>query len=401
MCSQRLLYFAHNTVRWCCRKTRWSEESDAADCVSAYASAEQDQIRLLSPQLELHKLPVLSEYEALVNSFNTRGLTYPEDALFSFAGVATLLAEKFNGGLISGIPEMFFDICLLWRPLRITGNSCKRRIGRTPALGLLPSWSWAGWETEVNWPYTWNYDLDFSGPTPIMLGDIRPFNRIQPNYVTTDESKVPINATWFDEAIEMMKQKSLSEWRTDSIDDAVRQDWGLGHEHVVYKHETEPGIGFCFPLFASHICNSLSWRQAVSASEPHLVRFQLGEVRRSVTRIHIKDGTPAGTLWQHDDTDSDFLRATTGPIGERSSIELIAILGCTTPREHDFIWEMPDISVLTDLNSLGALPRTEDIYNVMWIARDEEGIAHRKGTGIVQRDIWEKEELDWIDVILG
>jgi hypothetical protein len=65
------------------------------------------------------------------------------------------------------------------------------------------------------------------------------------------------------------------------------------------------------------------------------------------------------------------------------------------------MWEMPDISTLTDFNNLIELPRTEDIYNVMWIARDENDIAYRKGTGIILRELWEQEAVDWIDVRLG
>ncbi|KAL7906104.1 heterokaryon incompatibility protein domain-containing protein [Trichoderma velutinum] len=173
---RRLLYFANGTVRWCCRKIQLSEESRAADCVSTYGVVEQNQLRLLSPQLEAHKLPVLGEYEAMVNRYNTRKFTYDEDALIAFAGVATRLAEKFSGGLISGLPEMFFDICLLWRPLRKLGNASRRqpkRLSNGPVY--LPSWSWAGWETEVTWPYTWNFTLDVAGPTPIMLKNTQPF----------------------------------------------------------------------------------------------------------------------------------------------------------------------------------------------------------------------------------
>jgi hypothetical protein len=54
----------------------------------------------MSLQLEEHKLLVLGDYEALVNSYNT---TCDEDALFAFAGLITQLAEKLDG-LISGLP---------------------------------------------------------------------------------------------------------------------------------------------------------------------------------------------------------------------------------------------------------------------------------------------------------
>lgn len=100
---------------------------------------------------------------------------------------------------------------------------------------------------------------------------------------------------------------------------------------------------------------------------------------------------PAGTLWQHDDNDLE----------DCMFIELIAILGCTTLRESDFMWEMPDTSTLTHFNNLIEPPRTEDIYNVMWITRGENDIAYRKCTSIIMRGVWQQEAVDWIDVRLG
>ena len=52
---------------------------------------------------------------------------------------------------------------------------------------------------------------------------------------------------------------------------------------------------------------------------------------------------------------------------------------------------MPEVSEPKLLNDIVRTARTEEIYNVMWVMRDEEGIAYRKGTGVVDRDIWEIE----------
>ena len=402
MCSHRLLYFANGTVRWGCKATRWSEESEAVDCISTYAGAEKNALDLLSPQLKMHKLPVLGEYEALINSYNTRKFTYDEDALIAFAGVATRLADNFNGGLISGMPEMFFDICLLWRPLRRIGDASRRRPkGLCTSPALLPSWSWAGWETDVTWPYTWNLDQDYAGPTPIMLGNIRPFYRIQLSYIASDGGKVPISATWFDDAVNMMEQDYLPDWESISIGDDLLQDWDLKSETFIFRHHSERGpTRFCFPISLStsiapaRNTNTLSFRTTTS-------RFKFGETRSSVVRLHTMDNRPAGTLWQHDNSDSEFIRSTIGPLEDRISIELIAILGCTIPRETDFMWEMPDMSVPTTFKDFEGLPRTEDIYNVMWITWEDNATASRKGTGIVRRDIWETEAVDWINVELN
>ena len=400
MFSRRLLYFAHDSVRWCCRKTRWSEESEAGDCAKTYAGAEQQQLRLFSPQLSEHKLPVLGEYEALVNSYNVRKLTYTDDALTAFAGIATKLGEKFRGGLISGLPEMFFDICLLWRPLRMDGHAPRRESIVSTGRACLPSWSWAGWETEVTWPYTWNYSSNPADPTPIVLGQIRPFYRIDPFYTAEDGTPIAIQASWFDDAIKAKEEESLPEWTSEAADDVVAQEWGTTSNKAVFRHNSERTIHFCIPVALStsitpaRLINLLSFRTKAG-------KFKLGATRKSVTRIHTMDGRPAGTLWQHNENDSAYIGATTGVIENRTSIELIAILGCTTPRQLDLIWDMPDISALTNFDELNVMPRTEDIYNVMWIARDENKVAYRKGTGVILREVWEVEAPDSIHVTLG
>lgn len=190
----------------------------------------------------------------------------------------------------------------------------------------------------------------------------------------------------------MMEQSSLPGWNTHAIEEYVSQEWGLSSNEVIFENPSEQknNIRFCFPISLStsmipaRNTNLLTFRTMSG-------HFKLGETRSSAARIHTMNNRPAGTLWQHDDND----------LKERISIEPIAILGCTTPREGDFMWEMPDISTLTDFNNLIELLRTEDIYNVMWIARSDNDIAYRKGTGIILREIWDQEAVDRIDVRIG
>lgn len=41
-----------------------------------------------------------------------------------------------------------------------------------------------------------------------------------------------------------------------------------------------------------------------------------------------------------------------------------------------------------------------EFYNVLWIFQDR-GIAYRKGIGRVQKNIWESQEVEKLDVVLG
>jgi hypothetical protein len=39
-------------------------------------------------------------------------------------------------------------------------------------------------------------------------------------------------------------------------------------------------------------------------------------------------------------------------------------------------------------------------YNVLWVSW-KDGIAYMKGIGRVQKDMWEAQGLEWIDLTLG
>lgn len=400
ICSRRVLYFAHDSVRWCCKTARWSEESESPDCVLTYADAERRQLSLASPQLSASLLPTLYEYEALVNGFNCRKLTYPEDALSAFAGVATRLGEKFSRGLISGLPEDFFDICLLWRPLRRLGPARRRQSKMTSENCGLPTWSWVSWETEVSWPYTWNRNNDPAGPVPILLGNMRPFYQIQIHHSTQQGSKTPIDGSWFNFVRAALDKQVPSGWSSHKVSELEIQDYGVSEDAMFFTHELDRSVDFCFPV---RVCDELQPPRTAELLHFRTSsgRFTLGETRRCMTRIHTLDGAAAGTLWQHDEADKDYVRAMGGPLSDRLSIELVAILGCIIPKDNGVIWDASDISVRDFVDNDTEPSRTEEVYNVMWIERDKGGIAHRKATGEVKRQVWEMNALESVDIVLG
>jgi hypothetical protein len=50
------------------------------------------------------------------SDYNMRQLTYPDDELAAFSGVLSTLSRTFTGGFVWGLPQMFFDVALLWQP---------------------------------------------------------------------------------------------------------------------------------------------------------------------------------------------------------------------------------------------------------------------------------------------
>lgn len=389
--SRRILQFAHGSVRWCCRKARWSEESESSDCLRAYSSFEQRQLTLSSPQLSHSTLPMLEEYEALINGFNIRKLTYAEDALSAFAGISAKLGTKFSGGLLSGLPELFFDICLLWRPLRRLGPASRRHATSVSADQSLPSWSWAGWETEIRFDYSWNRHKDAAGPTAVLFGNHRPFYMIDMQIMGENAELISINKSWLTYACTALEGQLPPGWSSRKVSDPELEEYGNAESVLYYKHDADPSAGFWFPVpDATTFVPPRTFKTL--HFETMSGRFKLGETRRSMSRIHTLNGSPAGTLWQHHEDDEEFLYATSGSLEARRPIELVAILGCTLPKDDLVIWDQSELSTPKSKALHGIVPRTEDVYNVMWIHREGE-TSYRKATGVIRRSVWESSAL--------
>jgi hypothetical protein len=402
ICSRRILYFAHGSVRWACRTCRWSEESTAADCMSTYASSEQLQLSLDSPRLSNSPLPQLSEYQALVNAFNTRALTFPEDTLLAFAGISARLGDKFVGGMISGMPELFFDLCLLWRPQHRLGPPKRRQSsGKQKSSSVLPSWSWAGWETEVTWPFTWNRPSEIAAPIPVLLGDIVPFFQIDIHYIGADFARQHINSTWSSHAHDAMSSRQIPlGWKKHNAVEKDRYKRDQVEESSWYAHISDPNSSFYLPIPLGEVAAPpRNVRQiGFSTSTGH---FKLGDRHRFMTTILASEDTTVGILWQHDDSDPAYVEA----IETGATIQLIAILGCTVPKD-DYLTMLSSSKLNSYVASSDDHPqkppsRIKEVMQVMWIQWTDKGVASRKGTGQIERAAWDLHaERQSIDVLL-
>ncbi|KAI0968257.1 HET-domain-containing protein [Xylaria arbuscula] len=88
----------------------------------------------------------IGTYEAPVQNYAERTLTFPSDVYNAFAGVAQRMRDLLRTDLCHGIPPRYFDWCLLWDPM---GPQARRREGT-------PSWSWSGWEGGA-FPRIWDW----------------------------------------------------------------------------------------------------------------------------------------------------------------------------------------------------------------------------------------------------
>jgi len=134
--SKRAFVFIDGHVAWLCRKARWEE-----DVISEADGVPLTPLGSDYQNLNTKPWPHLTLWAQLISSYNRRKLTYESDAIVAFSGVQSVLERSFLGGFCYGLPEVFFDVAILWQPM----NPLKRRSG-----GGLPSWSWVGWRGIID-----------------------------------------------------------------------------------------------------------------------------------------------------------------------------------------------------------------------------------------------------------
>jgi hypothetical protein len=146
MLSPRWVMF-DQTVVWKCSNCLWLEEEKLSRNVGLVNWLAC--FTLPGTSLTVPKKPELKEYFDIVNEYNKRCLTFPEDAMSAFAGILGTLQPVFRGGFVSGLPHAFFDESLLWQPEWNQPLKRREAIQSSRTDACLPSWSWIGWQGHI------------------------------------------------------------------------------------------------------------------------------------------------------------------------------------------------------------------------------------------------------------
>ncbi|ROV94557.1 hypothetical protein VMCG_08169 [Cytospora schulzeri] len=146
--SRRSLSFLDGMVFWQCDGGWWTEEVIDRKLRGWGRDEGHTLLQILHLPHQMHE-PDLYAFGVTVSNYNIKHLTYERDRFDAFAGMAMLLSHAF-GQLQSGLPEMFFDVMLLWQP-----DSPEVRRRNLDGVGQdrnrsLPSWSWAGWQCRID-----------------------------------------------------------------------------------------------------------------------------------------------------------------------------------------------------------------------------------------------------------
>ena len=347
--------------------------------------------------------PDVQQYIEMVREYNNRELTFPADGLHAIAGLMTVWNRSFHGGFICGLPQMFFDEALLWQPCNLLHRRIPKRSSNDETV--LPSWSWVGWEGEIEssqWTDEWDY-LSLQFYKGVVMWKLN--STVEWSYGESCELRQPIDP-------------SSHRYRHCITNNSILLPPGWSRKpvngHALFVHRRLPSIDFGYPI-------PLPEREQQNA--PHILpKFLFGRTRRgyfkedrtpglhsrihgvfgnrrpNVSGIHIflEDdyGAWAGMIQMHDSALFSF--STNTLLDDSSKLELVSISAGTAiclNHEHTFRFSRTDRDKMSNTYLF-------EFYNVLWIEW-KEGVAYRKGLGRVVKEAWERQATEWIDLTLG
>lgn len=397
MCSTRLLVFERNSVRWECRCSCWFEDVECQEDAKGAIAIHREWRRLVGTSF-----PDLSAYGAMVRCYNQRKLTFPEDAIFAIAGMTSLLSNTFQGGFICGLPELFFDIALLWAPWshvhrRLPSERSKSSGGMTH----LPSWSWVGWEGDLD-PWIWNSGCDYDkahgkcNTSRETISILQWFANTEPR---RDGSRA-IRAEFGSYKEQHCTAQELPPGWTRHVYHGLEGSspymGPLRRRRYFYTHESNPSFELWYPIPLGDVrpMDVLN-----KAPEPYLLTTTNGTTLFAKS-LQIIQGQTRASLYDDEDTWVGVLRlhhVDDGELLERDNeCELVAVSRgrADNSRENEpglDEWEFEERP------RCGAL---YEFYNVLWISWDGN-IAYRRGAGRVMRESWEAMSLKEVFLILA
>ena len=409
--SRRRLIFHDDTVFWECDRAEWNEGVRHTEHGGDYNSYEPYGLRR---RIIAERFPNMTGLAFLVIRYNTRNLTFLEDAHNAFAGILSVLSQSFKGGFIYGLPVLLFDIGLLWQPF---GKVIHRTTKSTSKS--FPSWSWTAWKGSIEMFSWYSGDAHIKKSLHVPPGVQCPVIPLMAWYVqrTVDSEKLRIQSDWF-QYQEKYKNNTTCPlpkgWRRskyvpeESPSDYVERQfpWPEVAPLCFYKHESDSESEYWYPLpvteaadevFVSDSLPLLSChtrRAWLRAGEPLGCPPQYQNTRAPTTCLRDRDGLWIGALQLHDDPQPDFVGRSVELAEISRSYILESALGC--------FFESRLQRVFGEWNH-AERPRAAKIYhfyNVICIEW-EDGVAYRRGLGRVEKGRWEALDREWFDLTLG
>ena len=393
MLAKRTLKFTPDGMRWICQSCDWKERQvDWQFPLSGWNSNGKNMtyIYTIWPNVKL--------WDNMLQGYLERHLTYEDDILRAFAGITKVLSGGFPGGFHFGLPELFFDAALLWRP-----ESFLERRNSTTGVAL-PSWSWCGWKGKIR-----------SGINGFGI------EHIQSDPVVEERGRqiitFPCKSRWKKTTVDRCKLVDVYNLWHVFRDDALPQrfdpakplppGWSVHRSEegiAYYTHQAAPGHKFYYPIPTTY-----DWENVPAEIWGPVLQLTTLQVFLHIGRPLCfpdseeeedeDDGSDRFGMFSLVDSHNEWvgvLHVNLEPtddsriLGERC--ELIMLSSSLT--RNDLSDESSTLK--SDLPELasdvgGNISKWYEFINVMWIEW-KENIAYRKGIGRVLHKVFDDDE---------
>ena len=406
--SLRRLVFEDDAIEWHCERGGMREYVfEKAPKSNSFAPDGLDPRSTVHTQLAA-AMPTLMSLEFIIDAFNIRNLSFPEDAFPAFVGIQNLIEQTYQPGFLYGLSEFWFELALFWTPY----NRCnlRRRVASTPRPAVktayqLPSWSWIGWAGTIHFlgddiiKDHWLSGNTFTEPVTMWytLAD------------STSPDRRPINTGWHryrSAAIERRLVTLPKGWKEESDNEGG----------IVYRHPRRPKAKYLYPF---PVPDASSTSVNISVPQTAFLSAQTSRAFLSGKRVHTKRfrvcaqyplwltssrGQHVGFLHLSSEEEQSFFKRTGKNSSSMNPLELVAIskgisahLG---PPDVDWDFEIERLHRKSKYEDILHRPPVDCMF-VLWIEW-KDGVAYRRACGVVTAEAWEREkEKELVDLILG
>ena len=142
--SGRCLIFIGSRVWFQCQEESMSEDTFEPSFQGRCADWVQSPAQIWSELAHQHTH--FRAYIKCVESYSSRKHQQENQVLQAFEGISHFLGIHMQTRFFGGLPSSYFDAAILWMPA--IGESCTRKYCEKP---VAPSWSWAGWTGQATY----------------------------------------------------------------------------------------------------------------------------------------------------------------------------------------------------------------------------------------------------------
>ncbi|KAF7547506.1 hypothetical protein G7046_g8977 [Stylonectria norvegica] len=403
--SRRSVFFFEDAVTWECHCETWQGATNSImKKIRGKTPACTNKVPDAIFAFQHPPWPDLDEYARIAMDYSARKLTVVDDTLRAFSPITHVLSRSFPGGFMYGMPLMFLDIAMLWRP---HASIRRRALSRPP---FLPSWSWMGWWFD-NIPVDltlWRIAADYVEESKIGKRgqDTKRFRspstfKIRPTItwsLTDRNASVPVQNTG-------LQFRDLRARRSSTAE--IPPGWSRSGSY--YKHDSDDSALFKYPVPVEDPPESGSYEPPAGevAFPGPLLSFRTTVGFFDVDYFDVlehrdRPNPPiaVGNIWGKANRWIGQFRAHDAWLGIQSSnydgeekLEFIAISNATE-RRGSHVFESERFEEHMDADEV------VDIVNVLWIERIGE-ISYRRGIGHVLLKAWEAQAKDEVGILLG